>query len=667
MNEKAYAGEQYISYHDESYLPSVVHLQGWAGQGQLHFEPLTPLGRSLATALPSTYSPHEGTVADERERVKRQGPLQVLRRLAAAAQEAGLHLLAIVPYELAHVFDDLETDLPCLVEFQMVDMVTLPTRALPWDALAPTHPRPSLTLLEDTSPAFLPAFEASQEHLRAGDVFEIVLSRRFTLKTDGRALFAFLAERTGQLRAPFRFALSFPHTRVVGASPELLVRVCQGQVISRPISGSLRREGAGTLTENERTEFEKLLQSEKEKSELDMLIDLARHDLHRVCEDVRVSDYREALVLETVAHTQATVSGTLREGNDALDAFLSCLNAGTLVGAPKRKAMEIIRTLEGTPRGYYGGNLIHLRPSGDLRATILIRTCVLEGDQARLQAGATVLVESDARYEYWECGAKARGLLALLGAQDLAFSDADDNPPPIVQTSRVDPADVRLFFGAGYGSGQKNRTEKTSLRLLLVDNEDSFTFNLEALLASFGCSLTVRRNRLPIPDLSAFDGLVLSPGPSAPADAGFLLDYVRQAAGKLPVLGVCLGFQAMVEALGGELGRLEAPLHGKVRHVRQTEGAAHPFFAGLPESFPVARYHSLYARTVPPTLRILASDERGVPMALAAHKTEGAWEGFFGVQFHPESFLTGEAGTILMRNWLGSVKRIADGKKGTVP
>lgn len=660
----AYNGEQYISYHDASFLPTAVHVRGFAGQGRLHLEPLTPLGESICKGLPATYLPSQGLVTNERERTKREGPLGVLRTLSAAAQaHPEIHLLAIVPFELAHVFDDLEADLPCLVEFQMVEMESLPSRTLPWDAALPSHARPTLSLVEDTSPAFLPAFATSQEHLKAGDVFEIVLSRRFRLKALSSELFPYLAERTGQLRAPYRFALQFPRTQVVGASPELLVRVCQGKVIARPISGSLRREGTSEgLTAKEQADFEELLQSEKEKSELDMLIDLARHDLHRVCDDVAVSDYREALVLETVAHTQATVTGRLRPGNDALDALFSCLNAGTLVGAPKRKAMEIIRSLEGSPRGYYGGNLLHLRPGGDLRATILIRTCVMQNDTASLQAGATVLVESDARYEYWECGAKARGLLALLGAQQLAFTDADLSPPPIVQTTRVPAAQVRRFSAASYGvraecDARNAQTPYAGLHLLLVDNEDSFTFNLEALFASFGCSLTVRRNRLPIPDLSAFHGLVLSPGPSAPSDAGFLLDYVRQAAGNLPVFGVCLGFQAMVEALGGSLARLEKPLHGKVRNVVQNEGPVHPLMEGLPPSFPVARYHSLYASKVPETIRILATDEAGVPMALAASRQEGAWAGFFGLQFHPESFLTGEVGKALVHNWLRVVAR----------
>ncbi len=667
MIPRAYDGEQYISYHDESYLPGAVHLRGWAGSGRLHLEALTRRGESLAASLPKCYAPASEAVADERERMRRDGPLALVRELARVASDDGLHLLALLPYELAHVFDDLATDLPCLVEFQMCEMESLPARTLPWDQLPPRAVRPPLTLLEDTSPAFLPNFESARENLLAGDVFEIVLSRRFTLRAQapltesrsgasfepsagGDALFRFLAERTGQLRAPYRFALSFPRTRVVGASPELLVRVCAGKVIARPISGSLRREGdpgVAGLRDDERAAFDEILASEKEKSELDMLVDLARHDLHRVCDDVSVSDYREALALETVAHTQATVTGTLRDDRDAIDALLSCLNAGTLVGAPKRKAMELISELERSPRDYYGGNLVHLRPSGDLRSTILIRTAVLSGDEVRLQAGATVLVESDPRYEYWECGAKARGLLAMLDAQHLAFTDADATPPSVVRGTSIPPDRVRAHFSGSYTAAVRRHTGK---RLLLVDNEDSFTFNLEALVKSFGCEIDVLRNRMPMPALSGYDGLVLSPGPSAPGDAGFLLEYVRRAAGTLPVLGVCLGFQAMVEALGGTLGRLAFPLHGKVRDVTRTRaGHAHPLLAGLPDTFAVARYHSLYAQSIPETLEIIASDAAGIPMALAAR---APWPAFFGVQFHPESFLTGEAGVRLVSNWL---------------
>jgi anthranilate synthase/aminodeoxychorismate synthase-like glutamine amidotransferase len=253
-----------------------------------------------------------------------------------------------------------------------------------------------------------------------------------------------------------------------------------------------------------------------------------------------------------------------------------------------------------------------------------------------------------------------RGLLGMLGLQDKCFSQ--EEPPSIVQTRRVPEDEKRRFFGesfAGRAQGASYRRVGVPPKLLLVDNEDSFTFNLEALFSSLGCSLHVIRNRMPMPDLSGYDGIVLSPGPSAPRDAGFLLEYVRRAAGKIPVFGVCLGFQAMVEALGGELGRLSVPLHGKVREVRVKEeelvGAArpqkarHPFLAGLPPCFPVTRYHSLYAARMPAELILLADDDAGIPMALAgpAH-----WPAFFGVQFHPESFLTGDSGVTLVSNWL---------------
>ena len=724
---EAYNGEQYISYQDESYLPTMVHLAGWAGNGVLHLEAFSPQGEEVAKRLPRTYSISTQPVLHERDRVHRAGPLQLLRQLenviSGASSETNLHLLALIPYEIAHVFDDLADDLPLLFEFQFVEMKFLATRTLPWDKAPRRYSLPKLQVLRDTGGDFSKSFQATRENFAAGDIFEIVLSRRIDVglapmehaarssslsevtiesqvaeqggrqKEDSKnELFCYLGEQTASFGAPHRFALSFPKTKVVGASPELLVRVCQGKTIARPISGSMRRNSLSRdnsnhdssrdnfsrnksleLSAEEETQFEKLLESEKEKSELDMLIDLARHDLHRVCENVTVSRYREALVLETVVHTQATVSGQLLPQMTSMDALFSCLNAGTLVGAPKRKAMQIIAQQEQRARGYYGGNLIHIRPGGDLRATILIRTVVMQEVAGRLeaqvQAGATVLLDSNEEYEYWECGAKMQGILQLLGLQKIAFGLGE--PPEIVQTSIVPKAQIRHFYAKSYQSnGQGNMLasgqdtvmpsghahslflsrNKTPLHFLLVDNEDSFTFNLEALFASFGVQLTVLRNRVKMPNLSNYQGLILSPGPSAPQDAGYLLEYVRQAAGKLPVFGVCLGFQAMVDAMGGTLGRLPFPLHGKVRNVKVTGKCAE--LSGLPQSFAVARYHSLFAAQIPESLQIVATDEDNVPMALRGPKN---WPPFFGVQFHPESFLTGEFGVTIVKNWLEQV------------
>ncbi len=632
----------YVAYAGELFRVGTVHVRGLASADGWEFQALTSTGRRLAARLPATVPPTEPVVHED-QRLRRSSPLQLVRVLADEAGREGLHLLGLLSYEAAHLHEDLPPPDEPFLEFLVVDgrleQVPWPSSEPPAARLAP----PATALLEDTSDRFAASFAASRENLLAGDVYEIVLSRRWTFATDDAAMREFLARTMDHRRAPYRFVLDFPRTRLVGASPELLVRVDGREVTTRPISGSMRREGSGpVLTDAERATFEELLQSEKEKSELDMLVDLARHDLHRVCDGVRIERYRDALVLETVIHTETTVRGTLKPGCDALDALLSCLNAGTLVGAPKKKAMEILARLEGGPRRAYGGTLVHVLPGGDLRATILIRTAFLEAGRLVLQAGATVLLDSDPDYEFWECGAKVRSLLEEIGHGTLCFGAGE--PPAIVSGRPV--AAPREAFLEAFPAGQAQ-----DLRLLLVDNEDSFTFNLAALFRGLGCRLDVVRNGTRVDDLDAYDGVLLSPGPSSPADAGFLLDYVRRCAGTTPVFGVCLGMQAMALGLGGELGRMARPLHGKRRPVHLC--GSRRFFDGIPDGFAAARYHSLHVTRLPEPLVVTARDEDGVVLAVEG---PAGWPPFLGVQFHPESFLTGEPGIRLARNWLAAVR-----------
>ena len=638
----AQAQAPYLAYAGEVFRVGTVHVRGVARADGWEVEGLTDKGRLLAERLPSTVPPIE-PVGYEDRRLRRSSPLQVLRVLAEEAGREGLHLLGLLSYEAAHIHEDLPLPSEPFLEFLVVDGGMT---QVPWPSVGEPAARvspPATTLLEDTSDRFAASFEASRGHLRAGDIYEIVLSRRWTFATDVARMREFLARTMDQRRAPYRFVLDFPLTCLVGASPELLVRVDGREVTTRPISGSMRREGGGAnLTDAERATFEELLRSEKEKSELDMLVDLARHDLHRVCDGVRVERYRDAFVLETVVHTEATVRGTLKKGCDGLDALLSCLNAGTLVGAPKKKAMEILARLEGGPRRAYGGTLVHVLPGGDVRATILIRTAFLDEGRLVLQAGATVLLDSDADYEFWECGAKARSLLEEIGHGGLCFGAGE--PPSIV--SGRDVAAPRDAFLDPFPAG-----EAEDLRLLLVDNEDSFTFNLAALFRGLGCRLDVVRNSTRVEDLDAYDGIVLSPGPSSPAEAGFLLDYVRRCGGNRPVFGVCLGMQAMALGLGGELARMEWPLHGKRRPVLLAGRSR--YFEGIPDGFMAARYHSLHVTRVPDPLVVTARDENGVVLAVEG---PAVWPPFVGVQFHPESFLTGEPGIRLARNWLEALR-----------
>ncbi|MGP1417748.1 anthranilate synthase component II [Prevotella fusca] len=184
-------------------------------------------------------------------------------------------------------------------------------------------------------------------------------------------------------------------------------------------------------------------------------------------------------------------------------------------------------------------------------------------------------------------------------------------------------------------------------KCVIIDNYDSFTYNLVHLIKELGADVTVvRNNQFSLEELAAFDRIVLSPGPGIPSEAGQLLDVIRRYAGVKPILGVCLGHQAIGEVFGAKLENLSDVFHGVTTEARQLVNT--PLFAGLPEHFPVGRYHSwVVAKTsFPDCLEMIAESNEEMIMALR-HRTHNV----YGIQFHPESVLTPD-GKRIMENWL---------------
>jgi anthranilate synthase component I len=261
---------------------------------------------------------------------------------------------------------------------------------------------------------FLKAVERSKEYIAAGDVFQVVVSQRFDVKPEVDPFSVYRALRIVN-PSPYlyflRFGLDKPaDTHIVGSSPELLVRVQGRKVEYRPIAGTLPR-GA---SEEEDIRLEKqLLQDEKERAEHVMLVDLGRNDVGRVSEygSVRVRDLMFIERYSHVMHLVSTIEGRLREGLTAVDAFRACFPAGTLSGAPKIRAMEIIEELEPTRRGIYGGSVLYADFSGNLTSCIGIRTLLMRGKQGYIQAGAGIVADSVPEKEYEESVNKARAVI----------------------------------------------------------------------------------------------------------------------------------------------------------------------------------------------------------------------------------------------------------------
>lgn len=248
-----------------------------------------------------------------------------------------------------------------------------------------------------------------KEHIRAGDIIQVVLSQRFTSAFKGDPFDLYRVLRTIN-PSPYMYYLSFGGLKLIGSSPEVMVRFEDGKATIRPIAGTRPR---GVNEDDEKKMEAELLASPKEKAEHIMLVDLARNDLGRVCDrsTVKVTDLMSVEKYSHVMHMVSNVEGTLQKGKDAIDLFCASFPAGTVSGAPKVRAMEIIDELENVKRGPYAGAIGYFSFSGEMDTCITIRTILLNKGQAYIQAGAGIVADSDPKAEYEETVNKARGML----------------------------------------------------------------------------------------------------------------------------------------------------------------------------------------------------------------------------------------------------------------
>jgi anthranilate synthase component 1 len=254
-----------------------------------------------------------------------------------------------------------------------------------------------------------------KEHILAGDCYQVVLSQRFVAQVSAAPLEIYRALRALN-PSPYTFFLRLGELSIVGASPEMLVR-CRGRELEyRPIAGTTPR---GANVEDDERLAAAMRADEKEVAEHLMLVDLGRNDLGRVAEygTVRVRDLMSVERYSHVQHLVTSLTARLREGADRFDALAACFPAGTVSGAPKVRAMQLIAELEPTRRGVYAGAVLYLDYAGNLDSCISIRTMTLDGGRAELQAGAGIVADSDPAREYEECCNKAR---ALVRAVELA-------------------------------------------------------------------------------------------------------------------------------------------------------------------------------------------------------------------------------------------------------
>ncbi|WP_272976690.1 chorismate-binding protein [Deinococcus geothermalis] len=468
---------------------------------------------------------------------------------------------------------------------------------------------------------------AVQELIRAGEVYQVNLSRGVRATATGDPLAAYLRLREVN-PSPFMAFLDLGEEVVVSCSPERLVLWEGSTVSARPIAGTRRR---GDTPEEDAALEAELRRDPKEISEHTMLVDLARHDLGRVAAagSVHVPDLGLVERYSHVMHLVSEVRATARPGLTVHDLLAATFPGGTITGAPKARVMTAIRELEPGPRGWYTGG-VGIVSGARVDVNILIRTAAFRrcgaGWIAEVRAGGGTVIDADPAREAQETVHKAQALLAVLSGRPGRTPQAPAPPVP------------------GHAWAPPPASSQTGLRVLLLDNRDSFTLNLVHDLLALGAAVDLRSQDEDVAALLAVrpDAVLVGPGPGTPGTSGCTLALTRACLDQgMPLLGVCLGHQALGEVLGGRVERA-APVHGRPEAVRH---AGEGLFAGIADGTPFGRYHSLVVRGLPEEL-VTARSGDGEVMALQV-PGRPAW----GVQFHPESVLS-PAGRRLLGNWL---------------
>jgi len=301
---------------------------------------------------------------------------------------------------------------------EAVDRLRTPVTQITDDVI----PRGEITLPIESNfekSQFCDAVRKCKEYIYAGDIFQVVLSQRLSTRTKAEPFNVYRALRVIN-PSPYMFYLHQGDVRLIGSSPEVLVKVEGGKVTVRPIAGTRRR---GNDEEEDRALAAELLADPKERAEHIMLLDLGRNDVGRVCRYGTVKIEEEMIIerFSHVMHMTSTVSGMLKSGLSCFDAFRACFPAGTVSGAPKIRAMEILDELEPVRRGPYAGGVGYVDFRGNLDTCIAIRTIIMHGDLAVVQAGAGIVADSVPEREYEETLNKARGPLRAVQMAEEAF------------------------------------------------------------------------------------------------------------------------------------------------------------------------------------------------------------------------------------------------------
>lgn len=507
---------------------------------------------------------------------------------------------------------------------------------------------------EFTAEEYSDIVSTAKEYFARGDLFEVVPSYSFSEACDATPSTVFNTLLTVN-PAPYGALMNLGEGEfTISASPEMFVRVEDNKVESCPIAGTIAR---GTQGVSDAEQIEKLLMSEKEDSELIMCTDVDRNDKSRACipSSVEVIGRRQIEIYSRLIHTVDHVQGVLLDKFESIDAFLTHMWAVTVTGAPKMWACRFIEKYEKTSRRFYGGAMGALALDGSMNTGLMLRTIHLHDGVAHIRVGATLLFDSDPIEETKETILKASAMLDVVRFCNSKNID-QDNVVDVLSGDIAKGFVLKDKTGSGMNNsdGHQGQDLKSELqseidmleekRVLLIDCEDSFVHTLGSYFRIANADVKTIRIGLTIAELEQIihefnpSLICLSPGPGSPKEFGLneIITKIREL--KIPIFGVCLGLQALVEHFGGTLSQLETPMHGKKSKIEIIDKES-IVFKNIKSPFEAGRYHSLYANkdTFPyDELKITAQTNDDQLVMGIEHVSEA----IAAVQFHPESIMT---------------------------
>ena len=463
-----------------------------------------------------------------------------------------------------------------------------------------------------------------QELIRSGLVYQVNLSLPFYFEAKSSDMPWLYRCMRHYNHSPFMGMMKHGDQWLLSGSPERLLALRDGELTTRPIAGTKRREC------REELDLEKaraLRLCPKENAEHAMLVDLLRNDLNRVAlaGSVLVDEDRTVEFYSHVMHLVSNITCTTKEELGTV--FGAIFPGGTITGAPKHEVMRAIANLEHEPRGPYTGSFGYISSGMGVDLNIIIRSILRSQDRTWINTGAGVTIDSNPDSEWREVKRKAQAIADIL-------------------SGRIQPRPRRPDLKGPALRHPQPRLSTLNKRVLFIENRDSFSYNIVADIKAMGASVDIAP--MGAKNIDSYSHLIIGPGPGHPEDLPELLEWVSLALkNNIITLGICLGHQAIGHYFGAPVRRLIHPVHGKGHKVRHF---GRGLFSRLNESFTVGRYHSLALAHAPKDFAVDAYSDDDCIMAIRHESLP-----IFGIQFHPESYLSTK-GQRLIHNFLTGAK-----------